>query len=176
MGNKLTALRVLNDKTLIERVTRLAERERLVTAELVLYLAELKRREAYRELGFGSLWSYLRERLGMSEAGAGRRIKATKIILLDPEAYGLLRENRVSLSTLELLSEVATKENIKGLLARAEGKSTREVRFLVGAVKPQPVEKDGRSPSARRQPKETRKSSGRWSRSSPPSRESYGRD
>jgi hypothetical protein len=72
MGSKLIQLRVLNDNTLIERVTQLAEKERLVTAEFVLYLAELKRREAYRDLGFGSLWSYLRERLGMSEAGAGR--------------------------------------------------------------------------------------------------------
>jgi hypothetical protein len=92
MDDKLTALRILNDKTLIERVARLAERGRLVTAELVLYLAELKRREAYRELGFGSLWSYVRERLGMAEAGAGRRIKAAKVVLLAPEAYELLRE------------------------------------------------------------------------------------
>jgi hypothetical protein len=78
----------------------------------------------------------------MSEAGAGRRIKAAKLILLAPEASELLRNNRVSLSTLELLSEVATKENVKGLVALTEGKSTEEVRFLIGVVKPQPIEKD----------------------------------
>jgi hypothetical protein len=146
MNEKLREIRLLKNEALIERVANLADRERFATADLVLHLAELKRREAYRELGFASLWSYLRERLGMSEAGAGRRIKAAKIVLLAPKAYELLREKKVSLSILELLSEVATKENVENLLSLAEGKSMREIRFLVGALKPQPLEKDRLEP------------------------------
>jgi hypothetical protein len=60
-----------------------------------------------------------------------------------PSLEGALRDGRLSLSTIALLGQVLTPENLEDLLARAAFKTKADVDHLVAAIQTRPAPKDG---------------------------------
>ncbi|MGC3996861.1 MAG: HNH endonuclease [Anaeromyxobacter sp.] len=136
-------LDVLDDSSLTARLRSLAADERGIKVELLLVLAEVERRKLYLEQGFPSLWAYCREVLHLSEDGAYRRITAMRLLSRFPSLEAPLREGRLSLSTLGMLRDVLTEENLGELVGSAAFKSKAEVERLVVTLKPREAPKDG---------------------------------
>ncbi|MGC3997208.1 MAG: HNH endonuclease [Anaeromyxobacter sp.] len=136
-------LDVLDNSSLIARLHALASDERGFKVGFLLVLAEVERRKLYLEQGYPSLWAYCREVLHLSEDGAYRRITAMRLLSRFPSLEAPLREGRLSLSTLGMLRDVLTEENLEELVGSAAFKSKAEVERLVVTLKPREVPKDG---------------------------------
>ncbi|MGC3999667.1 MAG: HNH endonuclease [Anaeromyxobacter sp.] len=136
-------LDVLDNSSLIARLHALASDERGIKVGLLLVLAEVERRKLYLEQGYPSLWAYCREVLHLSEDGAYRRITAMRLLSRFPSLEAPLREGRLSLSTLGMLRDVLTEENLEELVGGAAFKSKAEVERLVVTLKPREAPKNG---------------------------------
>jgi len=95
---------------------------------------EFDRRRAFVEAGHPSLWAYCLEVLHLREGAAGRRIQAMRVLRRFPRLEGALRDGRLCLSTIALLGQVLTEENLDDLLARAAHRTKAEVDHLVASV------------------------------------------
>ncbi len=137
------SLAFLDSKVLAARLRELAGDRRNVDVDFILHLDEFDHRRAYLEAGYGSLWAYCLEVLHLCEGSAGRRIQAMKVLRRFPSLEGALRDGRLSLSTIALLGQVATPDNVEDLLARAAYKSRADVDHLVASLQPRPAPKDG---------------------------------
>ncbi len=133
----------LDARTLARRLGELAGDERQVQVEFLLHLAEFDRRRAYLELGFGSLWDHCREALHLREGAAGRRIGAMRVLRRFPGLADALRDGRLCISTLSLLGQVLTPENVEELVARAAFRTMAEVDHLVASLKPRQAPREG---------------------------------
>ena len=134
----LTIAARLSNRDLLARLKALAGRERYATVELIAHLAELDKRKLHREQGYGSLFSYCRDALRLSEHATFNRIAAARASRAFPVILDLLAEGAVNLSAVRLLAPHLTQENHKGLLQEARGRRKREVEVIVARVAPQP--------------------------------------
>jgi hypothetical protein len=125
----------LTDDQLIGEVRRLAARERMATAELVAYLAELESRGLHLALGY-SLFTYCREVLHLPEDATCNRTTAARMVRKFPVILPMLGDGRLNLSTLRILAPHLTSENHRALLDEAAGKSKREVEELIARWSP----------------------------------------
>jgi hypothetical protein len=81
----------LSDQDLLARIRVLAGREREAAAELVAHLAALDARPAvYAAQGYGSLFGYCTQGLGLSEDAACNRIEAARLCRRFPVIVDLL--------------------------------------------------------------------------------------
>jgi hypothetical protein len=133
--NMLTAAAALGDHALLARIQVLADRARNTTAELIAHLAELETRKVL-EAEAHSLFSFCREVLHLSEHSAYNRIAAARAARKFPVILERLADGSVNLSTIRLLAPVLTSENHEAVLAKAAGKSKREVEMLVARLAP----------------------------------------
>ncbi len=136
-------LAALDPATLVRRLHELAGEERRVQVDFLLHLAELDRREAFLDLGFGSLWDYCLKALHLREGAAGRRIGAMRVLRRFPRLEAPLRDGRLCLSTVALLGQVLSEENLDELVARAAFLTKAEVDHLVASVRPRAAPQDG---------------------------------
>jgi 5-methylcytosine-specific restriction endonuclease McrA len=103
-------------------------------------------------MGYGSLFEYAVKALGYSEAAAGRRIAAMRLLAEVPEAEPALVRGDVSLSTLcsiqhflQRKDEPVSREEKKELVFSLQGKSRRECERELAALDPKafaPIEKE----------------------------------
>ena len=128
--------RTLADGDLVEQVETFARHERGATVQLVAHLAELDARGLYLAIGYGSLFTYCREALLLSEHEAYERIQVARAARRYPLALDLLAQGAVNLTTVRLLAPHLTAENHATLLTSACGLSRREVEELVARVAP----------------------------------------
>ncbi len=133
----------LDARTLARRLGELAGDERQVQVDFLLHLDEFDRRRAYLEVGFGSLWDYCLQALHLREGAAGRRINAMRVLRRFPGLADALRDGRLCLSTLSLLGQVLTKENVEELVSRAAFRTMAEVDHLVASLKPRQAPREG---------------------------------
>jgi hypothetical protein len=133
----------LDSSALARRLGELAGDERNVQVDFLLHLDEFDRRRAYLEIGFGSLWDYCLKSLHLREGAAGRRIGAMRVLRRFPRLEGALRDGRLCLSTVSLLGQVLTDENLDDVLARAAFKTKAEVEHLVASMRPREAPRDG---------------------------------
>jgi 5-methylcytosine-specific restriction endonuclease McrA len=124
----------LDSILLAQRLRELAGEERNVLVEFLLHLEEFDRRRAYVEAGHPSLWAYCLEVLHLREGAAGRRIQAMRVLRRFPRLEGALRDGRLCLSTVQLLGQVLTEENLDDLVARAAYRTKAEVDHLVASL------------------------------------------
>ena len=136
-------LAALDPATLVRRLHELAGDERRVQVDFLFHLAELDRREAFLDLGFGSLWDYCLKALHLREGAAGRRIGAMRVLRRFPRLEAPLRDGRLCLSTVALLGQVLTEENLDELVGRAAFLTKAEVDHLVASVRPRAAPQDG---------------------------------
>ncbi|WP_242340945.1 MULTISPECIES: HNH endonuclease [Anaeromyxobacter] len=124
----------LESNVLALRLRELAGEERNVQVDFLLHLDEFDRRRAFVEIGHASLWAYCLEALHLREGAAGRRIQAMRVLRRFPILEAPLRDGRLCLSTVALLGQVLTEQNVDDLLARAAFRTRAEVEHLVASV------------------------------------------
>ncbi len=137
--NILTLASSLSDHDLLARVVVLAAKEREASAELVAHLAALDARPAlYAAEGHGSLFTYCTDVLRLSEDAACNRIQAARACRDFPMILDLLGSGAMSLTSVRMLRPHLTTENHEAVLARASGRSRREIEALVAELAPRP--------------------------------------
>ena len=135
----LTLASNLSDQDLLERVVALAIKERETSVELVAHLAALETRPSlYAAEGCGSLFAYCTQVLRLSEDAACNRISAARACRRFPEILDLLISGTMSLTSVRMLFPHLTPENHTAVLARAGGRSRREIEALVAELAPRP--------------------------------------
>ena len=129
----------LSDQDLLARVGALAGKEREATAELVAHLAVLADRSSlYAARGYRSLFDYCTQVLQLSEDAACNRIHAARACRDFPMILDLLASGAMSLTSVRLLRPHLTPENHEAVLARASGRSRRQIETLVAELAPRP--------------------------------------
>src|SRR5438876_3337434 len=137
--NILALASSLSDQDLLARVGVLAGREREASAELVAHLAVLDARPAlFAAEGHGSLFTYCTEVLQLSEDATCNRIQAARACRDFPAILDLLASGAMSLTSVRILRPHLTLENHQDVLARAGGRSRREIEALVAELAPRP--------------------------------------
>jgi hypothetical protein len=79
-----------SDSELVTEARRLIGAERELTARLVAYLAEIEERRLHLEAGYGSMFAFCVNGLGLSENEAFRRIAAARLGRSFPIVHSLL--------------------------------------------------------------------------------------
>ena len=148
----------LDSATLARRLGELAGHEREVQVEFLLHLAEFDTRRAWAEAGYRSLWDYLLRVVHLREGAAFRRIAAMRVVRRLPVVAEALRDGRLCLSTVAVLEQLLTEENVGELVARAAFLTKAEVQRLAVTLQPRTAPKDGLRllPSKKAEPRETR--------------------
>jgi hypothetical protein len=137
--NILALASSLSDHDLLERVAALAIKERAASVELVAHLAVLDTRPSlYAAEGCGTLFGYCTQVLRLSEDAACNRIHAARACRRFPAIFGLLSSGAVSLTAVRILFPHLTPENHAAVLARASGRTRREIEALVADLAPRP--------------------------------------
>jgi hypothetical protein len=128
----------LSDTELLSRLAFLAARAREDTVELVAHLAELEARRIYLAEGYGSVFTYCREALRLSEHAAYNRLVAARVARQFPLILEGLADGSLNLTTIRLIAPHLNAGNHRDVLARAAGRSKREIEMLVASLAPQP--------------------------------------
>ena len=129
----------LSDEDLLVRLAVLAANERTAVAEVVAHLAALDSRPwLYAAQGYGSLFSYCTHLLRLSEDATCNRIEAARACRRFPAILDRLASGALSLTSVRILSPHLSAENYEGVLARADGRSRREIEALVAELAPRP--------------------------------------
>src|SRR5437899_1598696 len=138
-SNILALASGLSDPDLLVRIGVLAGREREASAELVAHLAVLDARPAlFAAEGHGSLFTYCTEVLRLSEDATCNRIQAARACRDFPAILDLLASAAMSLTSVRMLRPHLTPENHEAVLARASGRSRREIEALIAELAPRP--------------------------------------
>src|SRR5437899_770223 len=138
-SNILALASGLSDPDLLVRIGVLAGREREASAELVAHLAVLDARPAlFAAEGHGSLFTYCTEVLRLSEDATCNRIQAARACRDFPVILDLLVSGAMSLTSVRMLRPHLTPENHEAVLARASGRSRREIEALGAGLAPRP--------------------------------------
>jgi hypothetical protein len=141
--NCMPPLKLLNDDELLKSTQVLVQRERECTTEILRHLQELERRKLYSDLQCGSLFEYAVKVLGYSEAAAGRRIAAMRLLAEIPEVADKLESGALNLAKLCQAQtyfrsvrqaepqQALNTEQKKAVLEKLEEKSTREAEKIL---------------------------------------------
>jgi len=78
-----------------------------------------QRLKCWAELGYASLWLFLRKELGLSEAMASYRAAAAELVGRFPQIVEPLRDGRLCITNLIKLRGILTEENCEQVLGRA---------------------------------------------------------
>jgi hypothetical protein len=137
--NKLALASGLSDQDLLARIGVLASREREASVDLIAHLAVLDVRPSlFASQGCGSLFGYCTERLRLSEDAACNRIEAARACRSFPVILDHLASGAMSLTSVRMLRPHLTPENHEAVLARACGRSRRQIEALVAELAPRP--------------------------------------
>jgi 5-methylcytosine-specific restriction endonuclease McrA len=137
--NMFALASALSDHDLLARIGVLAGKEREATVELVAHLAVLDARPSlYAAQGHGSLFTYCTDVLCLSEDATCNRISAARVCRRFPVILDLLASGVVSLTSVRMLRPHLTPENHEEVLAKASGRSLREIEDLIAELAPRP--------------------------------------
>ncbi|HEY2941374.1 MAG TPA: HNH endonuclease signature motif containing protein [Vicinamibacteria bacterium] len=137
-NNILASLTRLSDDDLVARLKGLVARDHDLTAQIVAHLAELDTRDVFLREGYGSLFVYCRDALGLSEWEAYNRIEVARAARRFPVILDMLAEGLVNLTAVRLLAPHLTLSNHREVLDSARGKRKPEVEEIVATLSPRP--------------------------------------
>src|SRR5512141_2516928 len=126
-------------RELAGRLASLYRNERNAMADFLIALADFDARKAWRELGYPSLWAFLRHELKLSKSAAFHRKTAAELVQAHPAVADALRSGELCLSTVAALGRVLTPENVEQVLPRFFGLSHREAEALSASLRPAAV-------------------------------------
>jgi hypothetical protein len=144
--NLLPDLSRISSDVLVARLAALLKGEREAMTNFLLHLAEVDRRRLHLELGYPSLFDYLVRAHGFSKGAAFRRMTGARLLRRYPQAAAMLRDGRLSLTTLAALRDVLDEAQADALLGRACGRTKEEVEAIVAALRPRPAPRDAIRP------------------------------
>src|SRR6188768_52042 len=137
MGDQYRLVDVGNSE-LLAGLSALVRQSNVLTAQVLAHLVELEERMLPQELGYGSLFTYCVEVLGMSEGSAGRRVAAAKMCKRFPEAFEQVARGELHLCALCALAPHVTPESSTQLFEACRGKTRRKIEELLAARFPRP--------------------------------------
>ena len=118
------------------RLADLLRREHHALSEFLIALAAFDRKRRWVEMGYPSLFEFLRRELKLS-AGAAQYRKTAAQLIQEYAAVGAgLRTGELCLSSVIELAKVITPDNATGVLPRFFGKSAREAAFVSASIRP----------------------------------------
>src|SRR5262249_25613466 len=117
----------MNDDELLKAADDWAANERRQTIDILGILIAADDRDLPSRRGYPTTFKFGTERLKFSEAAAYWRIRAARAAKAFPEIAHLLESGDLNVTTVTLLSAYLTTENADDLIARAAGKSRKDV-------------------------------------------------
>src|SRR5689334_18242297 len=114
----------------------LLRREHRALADFLIALSVFDRERRWSELGYASLFDFLRRELRLSAGAAQYRKTAAELIRTYPAVEAGLRGGELCLSSVIELAKVLTQENASEVLARFFGKSARDAAFVAASIRP----------------------------------------
>ena len=108
-----------------------AQREHAALPRTIRLIQEADGRNAFAERGYTSLFDYCVRKLRYSEDEAYRRIHVARGARLHPEVMPYIDSGTMPLAILSKLVPHLNRENAAEMLAKAQGKTWREVEALV---------------------------------------------
>lgn len=135
-------LKLKSNKVLVVEIKEKVANERELLIEILHYLLEIEERKIYLEMGYSSLFAFVTEELGYSEASAQRRIQAMRLIKDVPQVEEKLESGKLSLSVAAQIQGFIRKEEIPQsdkleLIEQLEGTSSRECEKKLIAIAPE---------------------------------------
>ncbi len=121
----------LTDGALRREMIGALANERRAAALALAHLAEFDARKLYVPEGYPSMFRFCANRLGLSDAGASKRIQAARTAREFPAIWDLLAGGRLSVSAVCLLAPKLEPENADELLAAAAGRSKRALELCL---------------------------------------------
>jgi len=136
--NPNPVLASLCNEQLLSATRAILRRACIVEADLLVHLAEIEDRGLYLEMACPSMFAFCVMKLGFSEDATYNRLGVARAAREFPAILDALRSGDVHLSGLRVLVPRLNAENHREVLARARGKSKREIEELVAALAPKP--------------------------------------
>ena len=137
-GEEVLRLGKLSDQELLAGLSGVLGSGRKVLALLVAHLGEVEERRLHLLEGYGSMFVYCTNRLGMSEDEACRRIEVARLARRFPVLLERLATGRISLSVAALLKMHLSEVNHVALLDAVAGKTVKIAREVLAAWFPRP--------------------------------------
>lgn len=121
----------MTDDELLDELEAAVKGERTSLIRTLSCLGEVDHRSLPEGRGYPSLYIYCVKKLRLTDDEAYRRIHAARAARRHPAIFSYLSEGLLSLSGVSMLAPHLTQENSAELLAKAQGRSLRELRFLL---------------------------------------------
>jgi hypothetical protein len=105
--------------------------ERGHTIKTIFLVAEIVRRETFVELGYSTIWDYLRRVHKQSDTMLHYRTRCAEAVRRFLQVVEPPRTGRLYMTTLAKLMEIMNESNCDALLAEALGKSKRDAERMI---------------------------------------------
>lgn len=134
-------LKLLSKDQLVQNLKNLVSDERRITTEILHYLKEVEAQRIFDELGYKSMYYFIKDHLGYSEGQAYRRLNALKVLKEIPEVSKKIESGELLVSVIADAQNVFKDANLtldekKAVLEKLENKSTREAEKELFKIKP----------------------------------------
>jgi 5-methylcytosine-specific restriction endonuclease McrA len=117
----------------------LLRRERTALGEFLVALADFDAKRRWVDLGYTSLFHFLRAELHLSKAAAQYRKVAAELLQRVPTVVEPLREGKLCFTTIIEVAKVLTPENCDTVLPRFFGMSRGDAMEVVAELQPHPA-------------------------------------
>src|SRR6059036_2627540 len=119
------------DAVLLRDLATLVGKERGITVEVLVRIAEVDERKLYLPAAYPSMFAYCVGELRFSEEAASKRIHAARKARLYPDIFTALAEGRLHLSAVVMLAPHLTPQNADELISSASHKTKSEIERLL---------------------------------------------
>jgi hypothetical protein len=117
----------------------LLRRERTALGDFLVALADFDAKRRWVELGYTSLFHFLRAELHLSKAAAQYRKVAAELLQRVPAVVEPLRDGRLCFTTVIEAAKVLTLDNCEAVLPRFFGLSRSDAVEVVAELQPHPA-------------------------------------
>lgn len=132
----------LSNNELLSRLERFVEEERERMHSFLAWLGEADRRKCLEDLGYTSTFDYCVRRLKLSHDEAYRRIHAARAAVTRPQILAALADGQLTLTAVSKLAPFVRRFDAPDLIARAEGKTSRQLEEMLAPLRPEPEKRD----------------------------------
>lgn len=134
--------RLLSNVQLLAKLENFVEEERERLHVFLAWLGEADRRKLLEDKGYSSTFDYCVRRLKLSEDEAYRRIHAARAAVVRPELLSALAGGQLNLTAVSRIAPHVRRPDAVEIIARAEGKTAREIDEILAPLHPQEVRRE----------------------------------
>jgi len=127
----MDTLKTKSNETLISDLKNMVAEERKLRTQILRYLKEVESRQLFSKRGYPSLFAFVTEELGFSEAAAQRRIQTMRLMRDVPEVEEKIESGTLSLSVASQVQSFFRLEDKKRKTAKKARLSSSEKLDLV---------------------------------------------